>query len=674
MNIAPKIINKKVPAFGSALPSADDMQALSRFVSCSLNNLYDDAVEVTEKNAPELIEKIDRYSYVHDDSALRTAKYSLRSLLTMPLDALDFIIQKFPNLRLNNLEFLKKHREANKAQDIVNALRGMQSNGFDFIKEAMPKGGVYPTGKECTPYCTSICSKITENFAKLVNGQMRYDVANYDTKRERFVTRIVSGFTAALFLGNDFYNKAIQKGRSQQEAQKEQRLKQGQEIKENICEALTQFAVLSCFSKAANSSVWATALISTVIGLVSRVVSRLSSNMPIGRIEVPEGNKKSYIKMEDFLNSAKEGKTPDIKQDGAINADKNKKPVLSLRNILAFCALSIAGGYAAKGLSKHTDFGRKISDLFKKYSDMLNKGTMRDVVITKDDYSVFHDCLFVKGNQKLIDTLASKIKEKGIGEDGFVIGKDFVTKKLPIIGLEVRLKDLRELMSAPLRFVKELVMYPYKIAHKLENAIKNAGAKPAGRAKFLKYDENDPYHVLNLYNRFLDYRAKYGDNKEKLIDEFNKYVRKMEVLSNNNITSSKGNNSKIAVIAQTLGTLTGMWFNMNDEFNASVRNGSTKEQAEKDARLRGINKFFRMCVQVIISGSLNNLFVKQYNESLLNSGLVVAASTVLTDAGSRVLTGMPARKMTKEELEKYQKDHKEGFMSWYYKLIDKLAS
>ena len=148
----------------------------------------------------------------------------------------------------------------------------------------------------------------------------------------------------------------------------------------------------------------------------------------------------------------------------------------------------------------------------------------------------------------------------------------------------------------------------------------------------------------------------------------------MRLLSNNNTTSSSCNNSQIAVLAQTFGTLTGMWFNMNDEFNSSVRNGSTKKEAEKDARLRGINKFFRMTVQIIISGTLNDIFHKQYNNSLLKAAGIVAASTVLTDAASRALTGMPAKKMTKEELEEYQKNHKEGVMSGYYKLIDKLAS
>lgn len=673
MNIAPNKINIDNQAFGSSLPNVDDMQALARFANCSLNNLYDDVVSVTKQNAPELIKQIGEYSYALDDPILRTAKLSLRSLFTMPLDALDFIIRKFPDSKLYNLEFLKKHREMNEIQDKINAFRGIQNNGLKFIKESMPKGAAYPTSSICGEYCKSICSNISSKFNRILNGQMAVDIANYDTKRERFVTRLVSGFTAALFLGNDFYNKSIQKGKSKEDAKKEQYLKQGQEIKENICEALTQFAVFSCFSKTVNSSVWATALISTGIGLASRVISRLSSKMPIGRIEVPDSNGKTAFEMKDFLNCVKEGREPDFAQVKSDNKSA-KKPVLSLKNILIFCALSIAGGYGVRGISKHTDLGKRVARFFSDYSNKMNKGTMKEVIIDEDTYKRFSQCLFKTNNFGLLNQLNEAINSPGNSKESALIGYEYVTKKLPLIGLEVRLKDWRELKTAPFRFVKELFTYPYKIATKLEGAVKNGAAKSKGIVKAEAKNPNDPYAILNVYKRFLDFESKYGDDSEKLALEFGKYIQKMRTLSNNNITSSKGNNSKIAVIAQTLGTLTGMWFNMNDEFNASVRNGSTKEQAEKDARLRGINKFFRMSVQVIISGSLNNLFVKQYNESLLNSGLVVAASTILTDAMSRILTGMPARKMTKEELDKYQKDHKEGIMSWYYKFIDKLAS
>ena len=277
-------------------------------------------------------------------------------------------------------------------------------------------------------------------------------------------------------------------------------------------------------------------------------------------------------------------------------------------------------------------------------------------------------------NRKLADTIKDIARNHRDKDGKVLLGTDYITTK-KFFGIEVKTKDLKALKTAPFRFIKELVSYPYKIATKLEEAIKNSRLKAKGKTPPEKPKATkDIYGIQNLYKRFKEFEAKYGDDKTKLSKEFGEYVNKMMLKANNEVTSSKGDNSKIAVIAQTLGTLTGMWFNMNDEFNSSVRSGATKEEAEKDARLRGINKFFRMTVQLIISGSLNDIFQKQYNNSIAKSAAVVAASTVLTDMASRVLSGMPSTKMTKEELEKYQKDHKEGMMSWYYKMIDKLAS
>lgn len=190
---------------------------------------------------------------------------------------------------------------------------------------------MYPT-KNHGEYCESICDVVTDKFNENLNKAMADDVANYDTKKERFATRLISGFTAALFLGSDFYNKSIQKGKTNEEAKKEQHIKQGQEIKENVCEAITQFAVFACFSKAVNKSVWAPAIIGACIGLVSRVVSRLTSGMRITRMEVPENNnsKKSQISMNEFVKSAKKGNTEELlneKRNNQINNTDRKSVV-----------------------------------------------------------------------------------------------------------------------------------------------------------------------------------------------------------------------------------------------------------------------------------------------------------------------------------------------------------
>ncbi len=681
MKIAPLNLNnvRQGVIFKGKTPNVDDLIASRRFANCALDGLWDDLASSIKKKRPDIIKNIGGVEYVPDDTLLRKVSSGFKTFISMPLDVLDSIARRFPKSKLNNAEFLQKYRDSVQLEDEIRALQGIRTNTHDFVSKAMPEGGKYPTGA-CDSYCESICNPVTKKFNENLNKAMADDVANYDTKKERFATRLISGFTAALFLGNDFYNKSIQKGKTNEEAKKEQYIKQGQEIKENICEAITQFAVFACFSKAVNKSVWAPAIIGAAIGLVSRVVSRKASGMRITRMEVPENNnsKKQLLSMNDFVASAKAGNIEELLKQKCENNEtgktkgKKKKPVLSAKNILLFCAASIMGGYALRFGKNHTKIGQNIADMMKKHTDKFNEGIIEKITANENELSKMSDILKENGNKKIYENIKTIIDN--VDNDGNIsLGTDFVTKKL--FGIEVEVKDLKALKTAPFRFIKELVSYPYKIASKLEEAIRNSRLKAQGKVPPKKSElTQDIYGIKNLYKRFLEFEAKYGDDEAKLSEEFGKYVRKMQLASNNSVTSSKGNNSKIAVIAQTLGTLTGMWFNMNDEFNAAVRNGSTKEEAEKDARLRGINKFFRMTVQVIISGSLNNIFSKQYNNSIASSAAVVAASTVLTDMASRVLSGMPSKKMTKEELEQYQKDHKEGAMSWYYKMIDKLAS
>lgn len=681
MKIAPLNLNnaRQGGNFKGKTPNIDNLIAIKKAANYSLNGLEESLIDSIEKKSSGLIQELNGQKYIPDDTLKKKLTSSLKIFFGMPLDVIDFIVRKFPKSKLNNAEFLQKYRESVQLEDEIRALQGIHRNTSKYATEAMIKSRMYPT-KNHGEYCEFICDVVTDKFNENLNKAMADDVANYDTKKERFATRLISGFTAALFLGSDFYNKSIQKGKTVEEAKKEQHIKQGQEIKENVCEAITQFAVFACFSKAVNKSVWAPAIIGACIGLVSRVVSRLTSGMRITRMEVPENNnsKKSQISMNEFVKSAKEGNAEELlnqKHNIQTNNDNNakKKPTLSFKNILSFCALSIAGGYALRFGKNHTKIGQSIADMMKKHTDKFNEGIIEKKYASPDELTKLIDILSQSKNYKLSQDV-EKIIKKSNAQGKVLLGTDFKTKKL-FGKIEVKTKDLKALKTAPFRFIKELVSYPYKIASKLEDAIRNSHLKAQGKEIPKKPELTKDIHgIKNLYKRFLEFEAKYGDDEAKLSEEFGKYVRKMQLASNNSVTSSKGNNSKIAVIAQTLGTLTGMWFNMNDEFNSSVRNGSTKEEAEKDARLRGINKFFRMTVQLIISGSLNDIFSKQYNNSIASSAAVVAASTVLTDMASRVLSGMPSKKMTKEELEQYQKDHKEGVMSWYYKMIDKLAS
>ena len=667
--------NKALTFKGTKVPDIDNLKDIYKFVNCGLNGLQSNLLDSIKGKSPSVVKQIQDFEFVPDFPAGKKILNVVKDFFLMPVGIIDSIAKKFPDSGLDNLQFLKNYRDYTLLQNEINSYHGLEENGAKFIKEAIKKGLKLPQGAcDGSSACADFCNRIKDRFNRKLNEQMSYGVADYDTKKERFATRLISGFTAAFFLGNDFYNKAIQKGKTVEEAKREQHLKQGQEIKENICEGIAQFAVLACFSKMVNKSVWAPAIISTLIGLVSRIISRKTSGMPLGRIEAPE---QKTIKTPDINNFIEKVKANEIQglfenKEPEKEKTKRKKPLLSIQNILLFCAFSVFGGYALRYGKKHTQIGKMISDALKKHQDEFDAKTLKEIMADKDSLYKMCGLLRENGEQKLAISITDKIIDK-INTEKVLLGTDYRTTK--ILGVEVKTRELRSLISAPFRFVKELVAYPYKIVSKLEKAIKNSQMKAKGIELPKKRELlQDNYDIRNLYERFLDYERKFGDDPKKLSEEFGKYVKGMRVMSNNNITSSSTDNSKIAVLAQTLGTLTGMWFNMNDEYNSSIRNGATKSEAQKDARLRGINKFFRMTVQVIISGSLNSLFFKQYNNSIAKAGAVVAASTILTDTASRVLTGMPNKKMTKEELDNYEKGHQRGAAAKYYELIDKLAS
>ena len=82
-------------------------------------------------------------------------------------------------------------------------------------------------------------------------------------------------------------------------------------------------------------------------------------------MDVPERTKTLAPSMSEFLESAKAGKTEELlkqQQDNQTD-NKKKKPVLSLKNILAFCVLSIAGGYSLRFAKNHTKIGKDLLQL-----------------------------------------------------------------------------------------------------------------------------------------------------------------------------------------------------------------------------------------------------------------------------------------------------------------------
>lgn len=705
-------INSSPNFKGKAIPF-DSAVAVAKRAACEngkLQSVYATLVDTTQKKAPELIEKVDDVFISKEETLGRKLIEAGRDFLELPLDLFDDIVSHFPNSRLNNLGILQKHREHILDENRVKAFQGLFDYGPKFLNDTKVNGSkIAPSiNGDCTEGCRTVCDNFAKKFNEQLNSSVELNKSIYDSKKERFNTRMISGLTAALFLGNDFYNSAILKGKSEEEAKKAQRKKQGQEIKENLIEGFAQYGVMACFAKQASSNLWFNVLSGTGVSLLARIISRKMSGMPLGRMKAPENS------MAEFVKAAKN------KQPYKTQSEKDKeakKPILSIKNLVLLCVGIIGAGFALKKLGTSTDIGKAITKKIDSIKEKSYKNSVEEILATPEEIQNIVNIANKYGEPNLVnESLIEKIKSLRPTET-MSIGEKYKVIRFPG-GLTVTQRALKKALFAPFRMVKEFVIYPYKLATKFTDALVSSkdtkqvkeaekgvqkaqdallnSKNPADDASKLSAAQEaldrineriaskkkqtgsekllDNFYFKNIYIRYKKFEEKFGSDPQRLEEEFGKYIQKARAASMNNKTSSKIDNSQIAVLAQITGTLTGIGFNMNDEYNAAIKNGDNKQDAEKAARKRGLNKFARMTSQVAISEALNKLFKAQYQGSLLGAGIIVAISTVITDMVSRVLTAMPTKKMTKEQLEQYQNDHKTGKMAWYYNMIDKLAS
>lgn len=713
-----KVISRTLPekqvSFKGRIP--DIRPIIKKIADKSVDNLADNITKDIQKLESKLLkpgqgskflETIDGIDVVKKTGLGQSALGTFEELIKIPVGILSSLAEnlhkKFPKVKLlggfDNLGFITKYRDKLALSNKAKALQGLYETGAKLI----------PDGAKIDNAGKAASGKVKDGLNKLLNDSMGFGKSTFDSKYERFWARIVSGFTAAMFLGKDFSNKAKMKGKSDEEAAQVARQKQGQEMVANLGEGAAQFAILGLFAKQSNTKIWFAPVAGALIGLTFHIVSRLASGMPLKRVKVPEqaNANKAPKNMEDFISFAKkneENKTENEQE----SEQKTKKPLLSLKNIAIACGAIIATGFTlrfAKGKLDKTPLGVSLNGKVQKLKDKFKDMTIEKVYASGSEIRNLSDELTKAGEKELGKDIARKTQTAlaRAGKDGkILIGTRQKTTKL-FGKIEVPTVKLYEALVAPFKFVKDMVTYPYKIARSLAEAaglikkqavktpvkfkIKNPEAldlskvskqKLQGRklklVKTLKpANSEDIYDFKNIFLQYKGHKEKYV-KPEELTKNFSEYVKKMREVSINSTSASKVDNTASGVMAGVLGTLTGMTFSMNDEFNNSVKVGRTKEEADKDARLRGVNKFFRMMVQGVVLGVLNKTFIKQYNGSLLKVAGLTFVSTTCTDTISRALTGMPFKKMNKEEQETYKEKQKTGKLAWYHKLIDKLAS
>jgi len=614
--------------------------------SVEFDNIFSNLQKNLSKSSPDFV-KLSGEDIIYQKSQplLETLTYPFTK---MPKDILHYFAEKFNIEKILNSEMMQKHISQKETEKNQRALRGYIESINDSINKSNFK-----------EFKSAYYKNIDKNFAP--------DTAKYHTPHERTITRITSGTTAAIMLGNDFYNNSLLNGTTEEEAKKEADIKRKQELIATAQEAAAQYLMLGAFSKIVNGSNWGAPVLNTLLGIVFHITSRLSTGRPLTRIKkLPD--KPVNKTMEEYIDQIKNQIEPESKN----NKPKNKKQhILSLKNIALACFGSILAGFLGRSIKSTQIFNNlknKIvnTNITKSINKALYDYTTGEVSVTKGEYTDFIDTLRKCGKQDMSNyykKVLKKFDNKNIN-DKVLLGTYEKMFKTPIG--EVSKKEILSVPLMPVRIITEFVSFPYKAVLKILEGIK---ILPEPKEKGYKND----YNVLNIYRKYQEELAKNKNiANSDFIENFKKILDENILSSLNKETKSSVKNAAIAKTTQLLSTFSSIYFAMTDDYNRSFKQTHNKEKAEKEARLRGVNKAIRIATQITFL-QINNIFKIPYAASIIGAGLITVACTVATDSVSRLLSGMSTGKKTKEQLEKYDEHKKNGLLKKYYSALDKLT-
>jgi len=650
------------------------LKAIQNITNCNLDSMYKTLAGKVDGDF------LQGSVYKKANSLVDTLKYPFTK---MPLEILNFFSEKFKIQSLYNSKLLTDFRKAGENEQYERAFRGLLQNGDAFLDSVAKKREIdaadiekYLCDSRSRNRCGKfggICSDVTDEYFKLFDENLTPGKAKYNTTHERTIARLVSGILPAIILGNDFYNKSIKNGKNEAEAEKEAAGKRRQEIIATAEEAVSQYFMLGAFSSFTNNSTFGAPIINTLLGLGFHITSRLSTGRPLTRIKAPEQKPVNVLSMNNFTDSIKNKKPVEFEEikPQSKTQKENKKHLLSFRNIVFACLASIGAGFALRNFKKTEQFD-KIKSLImnfkpvKAIADKFKKATVGELFVDKREFADFTNALRYKHKDMKMyyDNKFNSLTQK----DGkYLIGEYEKFVKIPLLNIEVSKKELYTLPLAPLKIVKEIVTYPYKLVSAALEGLKII-KKP--KTKGFKNE-------ANLVNTFLDFRKqaeKFGGNieSEEFLEHYSKHIEKNWLSALNKETKSNVDNCNIGRLTALLGVFSSIYFATTDDYNATLKQTGDVDKANKDARLRGVNKIIRTSVQNVVM-CLNSLFKIPYGSSLIGAGVITAGVTLITDNISRMLSGMPTTRMNKEQLEQYSKNKKEGSLKWYYNALDKLT-
>lgn len=354
------------------------------------NELMDLAKEHLGKSAEELFNnlkgKIDKDEAtkklikIANDGTITFQKKTVLKLVldgisypftTLPLSILDGIISKLGKIkrlkgwseRMHESSLLKNSRQRAKLESKVNSLRGL----FETLEKHKGKSK------------DAISSELFQASAKMFDPK----TGNYDTKNERSLCRIVSGFFPAIFLATDAYNLSMMYNGNKKDAEKEQKARFKQEVIRVVANAYLTLVTFGAIQKHINNSKPAIMLNTGLTVLFTESIARLASGKSITRL-TPEQAKTINAKNgqntttgSSSTSSMKNSTTTDNKKA----KDKSKEPLLSFNTLLKASAVVIGAGFGIKGIRKI----KAIDELFKGVAEPfknLYKNLTKDIDFT----------------------------------------------------------------------------------------------------------------------------------------------------------------------------------------------------------------------------------------------------------------------------------------------------
>lgn len=622
--------------------------------------------------------------------------------------------EKFPKLsefakKGLDADILKKRADSKRLEDVFCIIEGAFS---DLARGEEPSPDLQKAIKTVVEKNAKKTGKEKIDGAKTILENMLHSTGsvkgNYKTADERTINRICTGLVSSTMAGIDFYNISRMQNDNDELARKSQNKRFRQESSRIMMSAGMTFLTLGALSKYANANKYVA--LATISGttLVSEVLSRLLSGMPLHPLTPDEA--KIFAKNQHDKKAQKEAKlngvdpasqiaksqsaailqnAPDVFSQFAPNKDentsneqefkgssenkeeekaKNSSP-LNLHNFLkAVGGLFAAGMVVCFARSRNEKFNSLLKDARKGLDDAYN-------MITKKDYSVpaqkINAMIDKIDSEYKLHSYAEKFREALADDSAYkrfvqkVDGKDVEYIKLGSVDKKF-VAPFVKAVTYPFAFLWGAIRFPVKTVRGLfEKEAKKDGCKVK------------PEDIMGLYKTFdkaLD-KVKAGKMSNEELERFIK--RKTIIGIEDKTGKSTYKNSSLAAISRPIVTLIASYFFVNDYRNEVLitSNGKDVEGANTVAKERVMHKVSNFFFNAMFMNLFNSVFETAYHGSLIGAGAVAAATEFTNENVIRKSIGVPTRKMTKAQIEEHDRQNltRDDFWGKYFRFMSKLT-